>query len=105
MPICWQGPPSARANQPTWSMHSVTACCAVIRLDRLFAARRCGIVNVSTALQQRISASRPILESASVSETDHGQNLRYPRAVAFQIKDDTIDEYVRCGGFLNAGRS
>jgi glycosyltransferase involved in cell wall biosynthesis len=35
---------------------------------------------------------------------DHGQSYDYPASVAFQIKDDTIDDYVRAASFLNAGR-
>jgi glycosyltransferase involved in cell wall biosynthesis len=39
-----------------------------------------------------------------VAMTDHGQAYDYPPAVAFQIKDDNIEEYVRAADFLNAGR-
>lgn len=66
--------------------------------------RRCGIATFTTDLQQAISASRPSLEVSIVAMTDHGQTYDYPAAVAFQIKDDNIDEYVRAADFLNAGR-
>jgi glycosyltransferase involved in cell wall biosynthesis len=66
--------------------------------------RRCGIATFTTDLQQAISASRPGLEVCIVAMTDHGQTYDYPRAVAFEIKDDNIDEYVRAADFLNAGR-
>ena len=36
--------------------------------------------------------------------TDHGQTYDYPASVALQIKDDSIEEYVRAAAFLNAGR-
>jgi glycosyltransferase involved in cell wall biosynthesis len=66
--------------------------------------RRCGIATFTTDLQQAISTSRPNLESCIVAMTDHGQTYDYPPAVAFQIKDDKIEEYVRAAEFLNAGR-
>jgi glycosyltransferase involved in cell wall biosynthesis len=66
--------------------------------------RRCGIATFTTDLQKAISTSRPNLEVSIVAMTDHGQAYEYPAAVAFQIKDDNIDEYVRAADFLNAGR-
>ncbi len=66
--------------------------------------RRCGIATFTTDLQQAISTSRPNLDTCIVAMTDHGQAYDYPRAVAFQIKDDNIEEYVRAADFLNAGR-
>jgi len=39
-----------------------------------------------------------------VAMTDHGQTYDYPKAVAFQIQDDKIEEYIRAADFLNAGR-
>jgi hypothetical protein len=36
--------------------------------------------------------------------TDHGQAYGYPASVAFQLKDDAIEDYVRAADFLNAGR-
>ncbi len=66
--------------------------------------RRCGIATFTTDLQQAISTSRPNLETCIVAMTDHGQAYDYPPVVALQIKDDTIDEYVRAANFLNAGR-
>jgi glycosyltransferase involved in cell wall biosynthesis len=35
---------------------------------------------------------------------DHGQSYGYPASVAFQAKDDAIEDYVRAAAFLNAGR-
>jgi glycosyltransferase involved in cell wall biosynthesis len=66
--------------------------------------RRCGIATFTTDLQQAISTSHPNLETCIVAMTDHGQAYHYPPAVALQIKDDTVDEYVRAADFLNAGR-
>ncbi|MDB5635274.1 MAG: hypothetical protein JWP51_182 [Bradyrhizobium sp.] len=66
--------------------------------------RRCGIATFTTDLQQAISTSHPNLETCIVAMTDHGQAYNYPPAVAFQIKDDNIEEYVRAADFLNAGR-
>ena len=36
--------------------------------------------------------------------TDHGQAYDYPASVAFQVRDDAIEDYVRAADFLNAGR-
>jgi glycosyltransferase involved in cell wall biosynthesis len=66
--------------------------------------RRCGIATFTTDLQQAISASHMKLESSIVAMTDHGQSYDYPPAVAFQIKDNNIEEYVNAADFLNAGR-
>jgi glycosyltransferase involved in cell wall biosynthesis len=66
--------------------------------------RRCGIATFTTDLQQAISTSRPNLETCIVAMNDHGQAYDYPPAVAFQIKDDNIEEYVCAADFLNAGR-
>jgi glycosyltransferase involved in cell wall biosynthesis len=35
---------------------------------------------------------------------DHGQTYDYPEAVALQIEDDTLEDYMRAADFLNAGR-
>jgi glycosyltransferase involved in cell wall biosynthesis len=66
--------------------------------------RRCGIATFTTDLERAISNSRPDLEAAIVAMNDHGQTYDYPASVAFQIKDDSIEEYVRAAAFLNAGR-
>ena len=66
--------------------------------------RRCGIATFTTDLQQAISNSRPDLETSIVAMNDHGQAYDYPASVALQIKDDTIEDYVRAAAFLNAGR-
>jgi glycosyltransferase involved in cell wall biosynthesis len=66
--------------------------------------RRCGIATFTTDLQRAISGSRPNLEAAIVAMTDHDQTYDYPGSVALQIKDDSIEAYVRAAVFLNAGR-
>ena len=66
--------------------------------------RRCGIATFTTDLQRAISNSRPNLTTSIVAMTDHGQSYDYPNSVALQIKDDSIEAYVRAAAFLNAGR-
>jgi glycosyltransferase involved in cell wall biosynthesis len=66
--------------------------------------RHCGIATFTTDLQQAISTSRPNIDTCIAAMTDHGQAYDYPAAVALQIKDGNIDEYVRAADFLNAGR-
>jgi glycosyltransferase involved in cell wall biosynthesis len=66
--------------------------------------RRCGIATFTTDLHQAISAARPNLATCIAAMTDHGQVYDYPSAVALQIEDDDIEDYVRAADFLNAGR-
>jgi glycosyltransferase involved in cell wall biosynthesis len=66
--------------------------------------RRCGIATFTTDLQQAISTSRPGMETFIVAMTDQGRAYDYPSSVAFQIKDEHIEDYVRAADFLNAGR-
>jgi glycosyltransferase involved in cell wall biosynthesis len=66
--------------------------------------RRCGIATFTTDLQRAISAPRPDLETCIVAMTDRGQAYDYPPAVAFQIRDDRAEDYLRAADFLNAGR-
>lgn len=65
--------------------------------------RRCGIATFTTDLERAVSNSRPNVETCIVAMNDHGQTYDYPGSVVFQIKDDTIDDYVRAAAFLNAG--
>jgi len=66
--------------------------------------RRCGIATFTTDLQQAISASSSNLETCIVAMTDHGQTYDYLPSVALQIRDGSIEDYVRAADFLNAGR-
>jgi glycosyltransferase involved in cell wall biosynthesis len=66
--------------------------------------RRCGIATFTTDLQQAISTSLSGLETSIVAMTDEGCAYDYPSSVAFQIKDENIEEYARAADFLNAGR-
>jgi glycosyltransferase involved in cell wall biosynthesis len=66
--------------------------------------RRCGIATFTTDLQQAISNSRPKPETCIVAMTDHDQSYDYPSPVALQIRDDSLEDYLRAADFLNAGR-
>jgi glycosyltransferase involved in cell wall biosynthesis len=66
--------------------------------------RRCGIATFTTDLQRAIANSRPNLHACIVAMTDHDQAYDYPASVTLQIKDDSVEEYVRAAAFLNAGR-
>jgi len=66
--------------------------------------RRCGIATFTTDLQRAIANSQPNLQACIVAMTDHDQTYDYPASVTLQIKDDSIEEYVRAAAFLNAGR-
>ena len=66
--------------------------------------RRCGIATFTTDLERAIAKSRPNLRTSIVAMTDHGQTYHYPPSVSLEIKDDSIEEYVRAAAYLNAGR-
>jgi glycosyltransferase involved in cell wall biosynthesis len=66
--------------------------------------RRCGIATFTTDLQRAISNSRPNLTASIIAMTDHGQTYDYPDSVTLQIKDDSIEAYVRAAACLNVGR-
>ena len=63
--------------------------------------RRCGIATFTTDLQQAVAATN--IETAIIAMTDPGQNYAYPDAVAWEIQDDQIEQYVTAAQFLNAG--
>ena len=62
------------------------------------------IAVMNAAMQRAISTSRPDLHTSIVARTDHGQAYDYPESVAFQVRDDSVDDYVRAAEFLNVGR-
>jgi glycosyltransferase involved in cell wall biosynthesis len=66
--------------------------------------RRCGIATFTTDLESAISRARPGIETCIVAMNDHGKTYDYPGTVALQIRDDTVEDYVRAAAFLNAGR-
>ena len=66
--------------------------------------RRCGIATFTTDLERAIGNSRPNLQTCIIAMNDHGQTYDYPRSVALQIRDGTIEDYVRAASFLNAGQ-
>src|SRR5438552_15665920 len=66
--------------------------------------RRCGIATFTTDLQQAISNSHSGPETCIVAMTDHGQAYDYPSSVVLQIRDDSLEDYLRAADFLNAGR-
>jgi glycosyltransferase involved in cell wall biosynthesis len=65
--------------------------------------RRCGIATFTTDLQMAVQASSPDIATCIVAMTDAGQVYAYPPSVAFQIHDDTPQDYIRAADFLNSG--
>lgn len=65
--------------------------------------RRCGIATFTTHLHQAISEASPETDIAIVAMTDHRQVYAYPPAVALEINDEALDDYVRAARFLNTG--
>jgi glycosyltransferase involved in cell wall biosynthesis len=66
--------------------------------------RRCGIATFTTDLHRAIANSRPDLTTSIVAMTDHGQAYDYPGSVVLQIRDDSVESYLRAAALLNAGR-
>jgi len=66
--------------------------------------RRCGIATFTTDLERAIAASRPSIQTCIVAMTDHGQTYCYPESVSLEVKDETVEDYVRAAAYLNAGR-
>ena len=64
--------------------------------------RRCGIATFTTDLQQAVAAAASHPEVSVVAMTDAGRQYDYPPAVAFQIAEESIEEYERAADFLNA---
>jgi glycosyltransferase involved in cell wall biosynthesis len=62
---------------------------------------RCGIATFTQDLHREVSKTRSDLETCVVAMTDHGRAYDYPPAVRFQVRDDTIDDYVQAAAFLN----
>src|SRR5207245_9626784 len=59
---------------------------------------------ITTYQKNARSMARQDLATCIVAMTDRGQAYDYPPAVAFQIKDGNIEDYMRAADFLNAGR-
>ena len=66
--------------------------------------RRCGIATFTHDLHRVVSTARPDLETCVVAMTDPGRTYDYPPAVRFQIRDETIGDYVQAAEFLNNSR-
>ena len=66
--------------------------------------RRCGIATFTTDLQQAVAASRADVETVIVAMNDHGQIYDYPPTVAFEINDNSPEDYIRAAEFLNNGQ-
>ena len=64
--------------------------------------RRCGIATFTHDLHQAVSTTRPQLDAFVVAMTDAGNAYDYPTSVRFQVREETIDDYVRAAEFLNA---
>jgi glycosyltransferase involved in cell wall biosynthesis len=66
--------------------------------------RRCGIATFTTDLQQAVAASPLPLETAIIAITDPGQSYPYPKAVAFEVQQERLEDYVRASEFINKNR-
>lgn len=65
--------------------------------------RRCGIATFTTDLQSAVQASLPTGEVSIVAMTDPGRSYEYPSTLAFEVRDDVPEDYIRAAEFLNDG--
>ena len=65
--------------------------------------RRCGIATFTHDLHSAIGMARTNLESCVIAMTDPGCSYAYPEAVRFQIRDDTVADYIAAAAALNKG--
>ena len=66
--------------------------------------RRCGIATFTHDLHQAVSTARPGLGASVVAMTDPDQTYAYPQSVRFQVREESIDDYLRAADSLNAAR-
>ena len=64
--------------------------------------RRCGIATFTHDLHRAVAAARPGLDASVVAMNDSGRSYDYSPAVRFQVRDNTIADYVQAAEFLNA---
>src|ERR1700755_3019606 len=66
--------------------------------------RRCGIATFTTDLQQAIAHSGTGVETQIVAMNDPDRTYDYPPVVRFQVKDNSLGDYVRTAYLLNTGQ-
>jgi len=66
--------------------------------------RRCGIATFTHDLHQAFAERKPDLTTSIVVMNDHGRTYDYPEDVRFQVRDGTVNDYVKAAAFLNDGR-
>jgi glycosyltransferase involved in cell wall biosynthesis len=62
--------------------------------------RHCGIATFTTDLRQAV-ADVDVGAAAVVAMTDKGRSYEYPREVAFEINEDSLEDYVAAADYLN----
>ena len=66
--------------------------------------RRCGIATFTTDIHRAVSSAAPDTQAVIMAMTDNARSYDYPKAVAMEIRDDVLDDYIRAATFLNAGQ-
>jgi glycosyltransferase involved in cell wall biosynthesis len=64
--------------------------------------RHCGIATFTHDLRHAVAVDRPDLETGVVAMTDDGRQYDYPPCTIFEIRENSIDDYVRAAAFLEA---
>ena len=64
--------------------------------------RHCGIATFTHDLHHAVAIDRPDLETGVVAMTDDGHQYDYPPCTIFEIRENSIDDYVRAAAFLEA---
>ncbi len=65
--------------------------------------RRCGIATFTTDLQQAVASTSPTVHTSIVGITDPGRDYCYPASVGFEIRQDSLEDYVGAAEWINAG--
>ncbi|MFN0191814.1 MAG: glycosyltransferase family 4 protein [Aestuariivirga sp.] len=66
--------------------------------------RRCGIATFTTDLRQAVAAAGKGLDTCIVAMNDRGRSHDYADAVAFEIDDREVGDYIAAAKFLNSGK-
>ena len=65
--------------------------------------RRCGIATFTTDLQQAVGAASPPVFTSIIAMTDGDRHYDYPSSVGFEVRQESLADYVAAANYINAG--
>lgn len=83
---------------------SKDACVKRLALVGNFLPRRCGIATFTTDLHAALQAQGRDLDVFAVAMNDVPEGYRYPEAVRFDIRQNSLSDYRHTADYLNYGR-